>query len=267
MGAGAGAALSLLGPYGRLTRAIGGAVLGVGQEYETNPQAQPVDYARNAALMGTFAAIGGAHGITPEEAAAFTIMDWARAKGYSPEVLEQTIKAQGIGPIANEFADDVTAPQMENGSGVIEGSGPGEPEATAPSTLEYRNGQEVEEAEPGPIESTLRLYRLLAKNLEAAAESRPFGHAAHHIVAFFAEKAQVARDILQKFDIPLSSADNGVWLPNMDGVGEGAYHPELHTDEYHRQVERRLKTAADREEVLEVLRKIKKELSENKFPY
>ncbi|MGA2404009.1 MAG: transglycosylase SLT domain-containing protein, partial [Syntrophobacteraceae bacterium] len=110
MGAGTGALLGFLGPYGRLTRAIGGAALGVGQEYAMNPQAQLTDYARNAALMGTFAAIGGAHGITPDEAAMFTIIDWAKAKGYSPEVLEQTIKAQGIGPIANEFAEDVTVP-------------------------------------------------------------------------------------------------------------------------------------------------------------
>ncbi len=73
--------------------------------------------------------------------------------------------------------------------------------------------------------------------------------------------------MLQNFDIPMNSADNGVWLPNMNGIGEGAYHPGLHTGEYYGEIERRLKTATDREEILGVLRKIKKELSENKFPY
>ncbi len=107
VGAGSGAILGMLGLYGRLARVLGGAAIGAGIEYETNPQAQPMDYARNAALMGAFAAIGGVHGITPGEAAAFTIMDWAKGKGYAPEVLERAIKMQGIGAIANEFGEDV----------------------------------------------------------------------------------------------------------------------------------------------------------------
>lgn len=108
LGAGTGAIIGMLGPYGRLTRAIGGTALGAGQEYETNPQAQLMDYARNAALMGAFAAIGGAHGITADEAAAGTILDWAKGKGYSDEVLARAIKSQGLAPLANEFAEDVT---------------------------------------------------------------------------------------------------------------------------------------------------------------
>ena len=129
---------------------------------------------------------------------------------------------------AEQVADTFKAiekAQAPGGTLNIGGTGPGEPEATAPSTLGSGNGQEVEETEPGPIESTPRLYKLLSKNLEAAGEPRPFGHAAHHIVALFAEDAERARTILQEFDIPINSADNGVWLPNMKGVGEGAYHP------------------------------------------
>ncbi len=106
VGAGAGAALGFLGPYGRITRAIGGASIGVAQEYASNPNAGPLDYARSAALMGAFAAIGAAHGIT---AAAFTIVDWAKGKGYSAEAITRSLKAQGIGPLANEMAEDVTA--------------------------------------------------------------------------------------------------------------------------------------------------------------
>ncbi len=80
--------------------------MGAGQEYETNPQARLMDYARNAALMGAFAAIGGAHGITADEAAAGTILDWAKGKGYSDEPLARAIKLQGISPLANEMAEE-----------------------------------------------------------------------------------------------------------------------------------------------------------------
>jgi hypothetical protein len=143
--------MGMLGPYGKLTRAIGGAALGIGQEYMTNPQAQPMDYARNAALMGAFAAIGGAHGITADEAAAGTMLDWAKEKGYSDEALLGALRAQGIGPIANEFAEDVTtglsAPEQENRSGIIVGTRPGEqigtiehPTETVPDLNRIGNG-------------------------------------------------------------------------------------------------------------------------------
>jgi hypothetical protein len=151
LGAGTGAIMSLLGPYGRLNRAIGGAALGIGQEYMTNPQAQPMDYARNAALMGAFAVIGGAHGITADEAAAGTMLDWAKGKGYSDEKLARAIRAQGLGPIANEFAQDVTsrlpASEQENRSGMIVGTRPGEqigtiehPTQTIPDLNRIGNG-------------------------------------------------------------------------------------------------------------------------------
>jgi hypothetical protein len=65
----------------------------------------------------------------------------------------------------------------------------------------------------------------------------------------------------------LNSVDEGVWLPNMSGVGEGAYHPGLHTGEYYDEVERRLKTVTSRERVLEILQDIKEELSRNRFFY
>ena len=97
----------------------------------------------------------------------------------------------------------------------------------------------------------------------------------HHIVAFFAEKALVSRDILQKFDIPINSADNGAWSPgfNAEDAGPGAYHPGLNTGKYHEEVNERLfdviglERATGREKCLEVLKQIKNELSENTFPY
>jgi hypothetical protein len=47
-------------------------------------------------------------GLVPNMAAAGAILDWAKGKGYAPEVLARAIEAQGIGPIANEMAEDVT---------------------------------------------------------------------------------------------------------------------------------------------------------------
>jgi hypothetical protein len=118
--AGAGAILGLLGPYGRAVKAMGGAAIGAGQEYLTNPEATPMDYARNAALMGAFAAIGSAHGITGDEAAAFTILDWAKGK-YGDDAVARSLKFQGLGPLANEFAEDVT--QKATGSLATQGAG------------------------------------------------------------------------------------------------------------------------------------------------
>ncbi len=106
VGAGAGAALGFLGPCGRIARALGAAGIGLAQEYMSNPNAGPMDYARNAALMGTFAAIGAARKMTPDEAAAYSILDWAKGK-YSDEAVARSLKMQGIGPLANEFAEDV----------------------------------------------------------------------------------------------------------------------------------------------------------------
>jgi hypothetical protein len=149
----------------------------------------------------------------------------------------------------------------------VSGLGSGETEAAESAALEAGDGRGVEEVPPGRIESTRKPYVQLAKNLEANGEPRPFGHAAHHIVALFAEGGKLAREILQKFDIPINSADNGVWLPDRKGVGQGAYHRELHSEAYYREVEHRLKGAADRDEALGILRTIKEELSKNRFPY
>ena len=60
LGAGTGAIMGMLGPYGRLARIIGGVGIGAGQEYLTNPNATAHDYARSAMLMGTFAGLAAA---------------------------------------------------------------------------------------------------------------------------------------------------------------------------------------------------------------
>ena len=72
---------------------------------------------------------------------------------------------------------------------------------------------------------------------------------------------------MHDFDIPINSADNGTWLPGTRDLGPGVYHRGLNTGKYHDEVYERLADATSREEVLEILRKIKKDLSEDTFPY
>ncbi len=108
IGTGVGAILGTLSPSSRLARVIGGVSVGAGQEYLTNPNATVEDYARSATLMGTFAGLAAAHGLTMEETVAGTLWGWAKNKGYAPEELGRALKVNGIGPLLNEFAEDVS---------------------------------------------------------------------------------------------------------------------------------------------------------------
>ena len=127
---------------------------------------------------------------------------------------------------------------------------------------------DVQGAEAGTKKtSSLSPYKELEMALEAAGEPRPPGHEGHHIVALNDSRAELARQILKDFDVPINSADNGAWLPGTRDVGPAVYHRGLNTTKYHREVYERLRHATGREDVLEALRDIKEELSENKFPY
>ncbi|HYA40393.1 MAG TPA: AHH domain-containing protein, partial [Syntrophobacteraceae bacterium] len=97
-------------------------------------------------------------------------------------------------------------------------------------------GEDVREAETAISESVPKPYRRMAKSLEAAGYPRPPGHEAHHLVAALDKRAEPARAILRKFDIPLRSADNGTWLPRVKGAGKGACHRGLNTNKYHLEV-------------------------------
>ncbi|MGA2404911.1 MAG: AHH domain-containing protein [Syntrophobacteraceae bacterium] len=190
------------------------------------------------------------------------VTDFLTKEGIPPEQAADTFKAI-------EKAQDKTlqlpALNQEDRSGVVASSGPGELEAVENPT-ETSVNQQVEKADPGSKQSGSP-YRQLEMALEAAGEPKPADHAGHHMVSVFDRRAEPARQILQEFDIPLSSYDNGVWLPRTREAGPGAYHPGLNTREYHAEVYRRLQDATNKEEVLGVLRDIKEELSENRFPY
>jgi uncharacterized protein RhaS with RHS repeats len=96
--------------------------------------------------------------------------------------------------------------------------------------------------------------RVLRRSLEAAGEIAARGDHAHHIVASADRRAAPARAILEKFGIDVNSAANGVFM-------NGGAHQAMHTDEYYRGLNSRLSQAGSRDEALEILGDIKRELS------
>ena len=72
---------------------------------------------------------------------------------------------------------------------------------------------------------------------------------------------------MAKFDIDINDASNGVFLPTQKGVSESAYHPSLHTDLYYSKVEDLLSGAKNKEEAINILKKIAQQLKVGTFEY
>lgn len=87
-----------------------------------------------------------------------------------------------------------------------------------------------------------------------------YPNAAHHIVAGSSPKAAEARAILQKYGVDINDAANGIFLPTVRDVAEGAYHPSLHTDSYYRKVTELLSSAKSKDDVLDILEDIADQL-------
>ena len=71
------------------------------------------------------------------------------------------------------------------------------------------------------------------------------GSAAHHIVAWDDPRALRARVILEKYDIHIDSAENGIFLKHIDpnSIQPGAYHRVIHTNKYYDNVVSRIQNA------------------------
>ncbi len=160
-GAAIGAILGVMSPYGRIARSVVGAGLGAGQEYFTNPDATTEDVIRNATLMAGFAALAAKEGLTLKETIKETIWDWAKNKGYTPEEFNNILKVQGTEPVLNEFAKDMTAPQMENRSGAVFGTRPGEKIGTIEHPIETIPDPNKTEHGGQSLEQSTRLLRTL----------------------------------------------------------------------------------------------------------
>ena len=79
------------------------------------------------------------------------------------------------------------------------------------------------------------------------------------------ENAVASREILKKFGIGVNNEANGVYLPTQKGVVNSAYHPSLHTGDYHQKVYNLLRDAQSREDVIIILRDIAEQLAEGIF--
>jgi len=111
--------------------------------------------------------------------------------------------------------------------------------------------------------------RKLRQNMIKDEKAIPEGHAAHHIVpkddGRFPE-AKEARKILEDFGLDLDGSANGVPLPYKSGMGEGGYHPSIHTREYYKNVVTLLGRATTKEGVLKALKTIENGLRNGTFP-
>ena len=108
--------------------------------------------------------------------------------------------------------------------------------------------------------------KVLRKNMINAGIKIPdYPHAAHHIVAGTSKKAEEARKILEKFDIDINDAANGVFLPTEKNISEAMYHPSLHTNKYYDEVNQMLREAETRDDVLDILELISQKLLDGTF--
>ncbi|MFF7534711.1 AHH domain-containing protein [Streptomyces bobili] len=113
----------------------------------------------------------------------------------------------------------------------------------------------------------------LERNMAAIGQRRPRGHDTHHIIADADRRGAVARDILEWAGInPRDNPLNGIHLPrsSMDpGIVPQAAtrHQTLHTDEYFKEVTRRLVEArkGGKGRVIEEMAKLKEELIHGPF--
>ena len=101
--------------------------------------------------------------------------------------------------------------------------------------------------------------------IEAGIEVPDYPNAAHHIVAGNSPKAAESRAIMQMYGVDINEAENGVFLPTVRGVSEGAYHPSLHTNSYYDRVNNLLREATCKEDVLDILEFIGEELKNGTF--
>jgi len=141
----------------------------------------------------------------------------------------------------------------------------------------HKNGKYVSNAELGIVSinganSTGASSQILRRNLEeqyrkAGKKLPEYPNAAHHIVAGNDSRALVSREILAQFGIDINDANNGVFLPTVDGVSNATNHRIIHTDAYHQEVFRQLSYATTKQEAINILNRISRQIQNNTFTY
>jgi len=116
-------------------------------------------------------------------------------------------------------------------------------------------------------------YNALSKSLGA----RPANTAAHHVVSWYDERAEEAREILRRFGIHIDSEFNGVYLPTAKknlphpNMPDSYSHTEVHTKYYYTNMNALLAVEANipnatRSDIEAALEDIATELQEGTFP-
>ena len=118
----------------------------------------------------------------------------------------------------------------------------------------------------GWIDPTGLTSKQLATAMVNAGESCPINSAAHHIVGETSKGAAPARNILNKHDIDINGADNGVFLPNRNntdpnvpGILHNGRHPNAYLDAVNEKVVR-ADEIGGKESVLNTLSDLKQTL-------
>ncbi|HEU4406811.1 MAG TPA: toxin TcdB middle/N-terminal domain-containing protein [Polyangiaceae bacterium] len=102
---------------------------------------------------------------------------------------------------------------------------------------------------------------ILRKNMAAQGETFAAGDNAHHVVASTHPRARAARNILDKYQVDINSAANGVKLPGHLHHGHG-----LHSNKGIDAVTSRLSAATSAKDVEAILGRIQQEILSGKFP-
>ncbi len=106
----------------------------------------------------------------------------------------------------------------------------------------------------------------LTKNLEKAGIPKPKGTQAHHIVGGTTDAGKATRKRLEKLGIDVNSSANGVFLPGCgSSKAVGMVHCGKHTADYEKAIEDELKFATTKEEAIEILSDIRKQLIDGTF--
>jgi hypothetical protein len=121
----------------------------------------------------------------------------------------------------------------------------------------------------GDIASSAKLRKnMIAHKIEVPKylDGEEIPNAAHHIVSGGDMRADKARDILDRFGIKINEAENGVFLPTVQGPGVvGTYHPSLNTKAYNEKVHELLRKATSKENAIEILKDIGEQLANGTF--
>jgi len=115
----------------------------------------------------------------------------------------------------------------------------------------------------------------LGRNISVSGMPKPSttDFEAHAIISGSNQYAKAARAILARYKIRIDDPINGVWLPNFarnvphDKMPDAAAHRSIHTVQYYLNLDEVLADVNSKEDLVDVLSKIRTRLVQGRFPY